>query len=208
MYQPDSKSTSSSIPRHSKKNQNTFPSFSNAYWKHRWLKMTVNTLCMNRQSCCFSLITASIVWYVKSNCNTSSVFMLFCVNRSLAWAISFYETDETKFPFKEEDGTGGLLPLFLTLAFSLSSCLFFLTQGHKRDLKLEDWHLLQFKSIYSDIFKMVLKKMYLYLKKCFTLKSRLFTAVFFLVWLWNCTKLFPLTIEKDSNFFTSETRFR
>lgn len=125
LYQPDSKSTSSSFPRHSKKSQNTFPSFSNAYWKHHWLKMTVNILCMNRQSCCFSLITASIVWYVKSNCNTSSVFMLFCVNSSLVWAISSYETDEAKLPFKDDDRIGGLLPLFLTLALSLLSRLLF-----------------------------------------------------------------------------------
>lgn len=136
LYQPDSKSTSSSIPRRSKKSQNTFPSFSNACWKHHWLKMTVNTLCMNRQSCCFSLITASIVWYVKSNCNTSSVFMLFWVNRNLVWAISSYKTVEAKFPFKEEDGIRGLLLLFLTLALSLSSHLLFSDTRSKKRLKI------------------------------------------------------------------------
>lgn len=157
LYQPDSKLPSSSIPRHSKKGQNTFLSFSNAYWRHRWLKMRVSTLCMNRQSCCFSLITASIVWYVKSNCSISSVFMLFCVNSSLVWAISSYKADEAKFWFKEKTVPKGFCPLFWPLRYLSHRVCCSLTQCHRWDLKLEDWQLDNLKTEFNINVCIVLK---------------------------------------------------
>lgn len=197
LYHLDSESavSSSSLPRHSKKSQNIFPFFSNAFWKHHWWKMTVNTLCMNRQSCCFSLITASIVWYVTSNYETSNVFMPFCVCRSLINL--FLRQMKQNCLFRKMMVLEGF---YFSLLDSCIICLLrFALLSQKAIEKTWNWMTGSSYNLFRLMLKTVLQK-YLVILKVF--RSRLLTAVLLLVWLRNCTKFISTTYWGRQYFFS------